>query len=71
MLRKTNDIQDIYLLLENQLNEIERQLKEYDKNILKILKKLNYQEPISSYNQYTEDVEIKVRSYMDADLTKG
>ncbi|KKP65473.1 MAG: hypothetical protein UR61_C0021G0005 [candidate division WS6 bacterium GW2011_GWE1_34_7] len=70
MLRKTNDKQDIYLLLEKQLKEIERQLKEYDKNILKILKRLNYQEPLC-YNQYAEDVEIKVRSYMDADLTKG
>ena len=70
MLRKTNDVQDIYILLENQLREIEKQLKEYDRNILKILKKLNLQERMGSYNQYSEDVEIRVRSYMDADLTK-
>jgi len=70
MLRKTNDVQDIYILLENQLREIEKQLKEYDRNILKILKKLNLQDGMGNYNQYSEDVEIRVRSYMDADLTK-
>ena len=70
MLRKTNDVQDIYILLENQLREIEKQLKEYDRNILKILKKLNLQDGMGNYNQYYEDVEIRVRSYMDADLTK-
>ena len=70
MLRKTNDVQDIYILLENQLREIEKQLKEYDRNILKILKKLNLQDGMGNYNQYSEDVEIRDRSYMDADLTK-
>lgn len=70
MRRRTDERQQIYILLENQFKEIERQLREYDKNILKIVKELNFQEKIDNYKQYSEDVEIKVRSYMDTDLTK-
>ncbi len=68
MVRKTDDIQQLKVLLEIQFKSIERQLKEYDRNILKILKKLNTQKKYSNMNQYTEDVEIKVRSYMDGDV---
>lgn len=68
MVRKTDDIQQLKVLLEIQFKSIEKQLKEYDRNILKILKKLNTQKKYSNMNQYTEDVEIKVRSYMDGDI---
>jgi hypothetical protein len=68
MVRKTDDIQQLKVLLEIQFKSIEKQLKEYDRNILKILKKLNTQKKYSNMNQYTEDVEIKVRSYMDGDV---
>jgi hypothetical protein len=68
MVRKTDDIQQLKVLLEIQFKSIEKQLKEYDRNILKVLKKLNTQKKYSNMNQYTEDVEIKVRSYMDGDM---
>ncbi|OGC45055.1 hypothetical protein A3J98_00890 [candidate division WS6 bacterium RIFOXYC1_FULL_33_10] len=68
MVRKTDDIQQLKILLEIQFKSIEKQLKEYDRNILKILRKLNTQKKYSNMNQYSEDVEIKVRSYMDGDM---
>ena len=68
MVRKTDDIQQLKVLLEIQFKSIEKQLKEYDRNILKILRKLNTQKKYSNMNQYSEDVEIKVRSYMDGDM---
>ncbi len=68
MVRKTDDIEQLKVLLEIQFKSIEKQLKEYDRNILKVLKKLNTQKKYSNMNQYSEDVEIKVRSYMDGDM---
>ena len=68
MVRKTDDIQQLKILLEIQFKSIEKQLKEYDRNILKILRKLNTQKKYSNMNQYSEDVEIMVRSYMDGDM---
>ena len=68
MVRKTDDIQQLKILLEIQFKSIEKQLKEYDRNILKILRKLNTQKKYSNIHEYSEDVEIKVRSYMDGDM---
>jgi len=68
MVRKTDDMQQLKVLLEIQFKSIEKQLKEYDRNILKVLKKLNTQKKYSNIDQYSEDVEIKVRSYMDGDM---
>lgn len=67
MINKGSEIQQIKVLLEIQFKSIEKQLKEYDRNILKLMEKINSKRILSVYDSQ-EEVEIKVRSYMDNDL---
>lgn len=70
MIKNSKEIQQLKVLIEVQFKQMEKLLKEYDTNVSKMLKKLNTQREYSTRNQYSEDVEIKVRSYMDSDILK-
>ena len=70
MVERNKEIKELRNTLEYQLKQIEKQLKEYDRNILKVLKKLNIQQKYTVQDEYDESVEIKVISYMDNDALK-
>jgi len=70
MIKNSNEIQQLKVLIEVQFKQMEKLLKEYDMNVSKMLKKLNTLKEYTALNQYSEDVEIKVRSYMDSDVFK-
>ncbi len=70
MIKNSNEIQQLKVLIEVQFKQMEKLLKEYDMNVSKMLKKLNTLKEYTALDQYSEDVEIKVRSYMDSDVFK-
>lgn len=63
MTKKTDDIQQLMIVLQKQLKDIDKQLKKNDLNIERMVKKLSKNKYILDIEQ--QDVEIKIRSYQD------
>ncbi len=64
---KTNidELQQLKILIENQFRILNRKVTENDKNILRLLKKIENEESIGEYVPILNDSTIKIRSYMD------
>lgn len=64
MIEKGSNIQQVASSLEVQLKIMNKRLSEYERNIVRLLKRI---EQSSSNTQYkeVESCEIKIRSYMD------
>lgn len=63
MEERINELYKYMILLQKQLRNIDKQLKQNDRNIEKIVKKLNRKGYPWDIEQ--QDVEIKIRSYLD------
>jgi hypothetical protein len=63
MEKSMNELHKYMILLQKQLKDIDRQLKQNDRNIEKIVKRLSKKG--HSLDMEQQDVEIKIRSYLD------
>lgn len=59
------DIERLRVLVESQFRVINSKLSSYDRNLLKILKRLEQEINPAVYHEIGKDQDIKVTSYMD------
>jgi len=59
------DIEKLRVLVESQFKVINSKLSSYDRNLLKILKRLEQEINPAVYHEICKEQDIKVTSYMD------
>lgn len=60
------ELQQLKILIENQFKIINRKITQNDKNILRLLKKIENEESMGEYTPILREGTIKIRSYMDS-----
>jgi hypothetical protein len=60
-----NTLAELRILLENEFTVINKKLTNYDKNLIRILRRLENRSKGISYTELPKGSDIKVTSYMD------
>lgn len=66
MKESINELGALRVLIESQFKMLNRKISESDKNIVKLLKKVENEEMINQYTPILHEGSIKIRSYMDS-----
>lgn len=60
------ELEQLKILIENQFKVLNRKVAQNDKNILRLLKKIENEDSIGEYSPILNKGTIKIRSYMDS-----
>lgn len=66
MKNNMEDLQQLKILIENQFRILNKKIAQNDKNIVRLLKKIEDEESIGEYSPILNEGTIKIRSYMDS-----
>ena len=66
MRESINELEELRVLIERQFKMLNKKISQSDKNVVKLLKKVENEEIVSQYTPMVHEGSIRIRSYMDS-----